>query len=561
MKKNLKFLVIAVFIFALFSGCSLFSSGNDLEPETVLPKDSNFILMIDHSNEEQVEIFSDLMDKFPETGLMDAIMQTTIGFDSSYESEDFSFKDDIEPIFEADWKIVFGGSGDVEEFFEAGPYGNFYLAGKFEEADEVEDLFDILIAEERDMEKTEDGDFTIWKIVNGEGESDEFFVRYGDVFFVATGEEFFEAAKERILNGGGLDMNTEINAKLKKFGDGNLGYVLDEGIFAVLSADETGLRVSSEVLLSEKIKEQYGDVFGYKLSMVEKMPAAGVFLYLEQAELGSFVRSFLIGFYSALGVDFDGTREGAIQSISDFIGVAKKDLDVFSGAPFAFSVSSTGGFFPNLVWLVNLGNGQNASRNMDRALDVFMDGVIAEFNDQVGEDVLKREIKMQNGNAMRRVYFDGTKLPTEVGLQLNAILNTNVSALKLEFYYGMIDDGVYAFAFYPEFLGSYGKSVLAYDERFKSAQKMVNGVYGDVSLIYANSEFFADWLYKFLDVFGAVGFDFDEKEMSQMKRMINAFSTIRYLILSAKIENGKEIESGYLRIEEPEKLPETEVSE
>lgn len=594
-----KFGAVAFFLIAIFAfaACKADISEN-ISIETVFPENSSGVFVLDHSDGDQIEKLEDLKSQFPEIDAWEKV----IGFvDEEFSDKDISYEKDLKPIFEDEWQFGFSVTvpenfGEVEEGEPAVDLGLLF-AGKFSEADEVQELMETLMKRKVYIYK-EDGDFQYWT-----KEDDKFYMaRYGELIFVTNTEENRAAAVARITAGSGGFVPDKT-----KIAEAGLGYMFVSGkvlfeaydkffgelysyvgvdeelknqfsalgdIYGTFAADKDGISIDSSV----DVDEEAGDISGivrntdYRINFPEKVNGKGVFFYSEQSSLAlylkSFVNSFMSGFNAAKDPLIFAEGEGAIETVSrdyyaEFLaslegltGASGEELEGLFEAPVAVALSDSGGFIPTFSFYFQFDPEQaEIAKKLTQALDIYMDKVIAEFDALmvdagVATGALKKDLELVNGGGLHRLYLDWNALPEETLAQANLIPGLNLTEQKIEVYYGVTGDDVFVLSLYPDFPESYGVDVLAYDANFKEAFEKVDGQHSAYQLDYFATAPLFDIADRYLEALKASGFlplsgeDLANYELYG-KQLVGTF---RYFVDSARYENGVLGSKGYVRI-------------
>ncbi len=590
-----------VLVLAL-TGCKVHPS-EDISLETVLPENSSGVFVFDYASEDQVEKIDYLRLQFPKS---DIWAKVTEYMNEGFSEKKLSYEEDVAPIFEGQWE--FGLSVTLPEKLEDLDLDSeeipddfdVFVVGKFSEADKAQDLIEALIKRKVYTYK-EDGDFQYWT-----KEDDRFYMaRYGEIIFVTNAADNRDAAVSRLKAGSGGFV-----ADKAKIAESNLGYVfvsggvlydayqkffgqlyeaigLDKdlenrflllgGIYVTFAAEKDGIKINSSV----DVDENAGDISTivrnpeYRIAFPEKVNGKGVFAYSEQSSLAlylrGFVNSFMAGYDAAKNPILYAEGDGAIEvvqrdyyaeflaSLSGLTEASVADLESLFEAPVALSMSDSGGFIPTFSLYFQFDSEQaEIAKKLTQAFDVYMDKVIAEFDGLmvdagVATGALKKDLALVNGGGLHRLYLDWSALPEETLAQANLIPGLNLTEQKIEFYYGVTGDDVFALAFYPDFQESYGVDVLSGDADFKEAVVKVGGDDAYMFDYFALSPLF-DIADRYLEALKASGFsplsgeDLADYELYG-KKLIGTF---RYFADSAKYEKGSLSSEGYVRIKKVE---------
>lgn len=499
MKKSLKIILGFVFLTLAFSGCKLFGASDTI-PETVLPKDSAFMITIDKSNAGGVDDLTEIFEKLPKSDLSSALFQGFwLGVEASLKTElegdDLSLEDDFYPIFKGNWKVVMGGEGRAIEFLEDSDYAtenispdeySFYFIVQTEEYKKVEKI----VEKFGDEKPYEIDGVTVWKI-----DDEAYLGQYGDVFWVSTEVEDVEKDAARIKNEEGFNTRTDVYDELAEVNDEILasfyadGAPYYENIYEendVIMAGEQDIKFMTEYdhtvmafyvkgngiaasvrssLLEEDLEEEVYEVGEF----AKNVPGENLVFYLEDEGLDEYIEGALK----------DGKKGGTLHDIINFVSIginewfsnllarnediSEEDLINYFAGEMAFQANVVNdGSTPAFALYVRVNPEQARVQelileDMDLIVDAFMEGFNGEIVSQGGEEPLVKEILAINGQALRKVSLNWGNMPAEIVLQYQAMLG-NVEDYKIELYYGLIEEDVFVVALYPDLPGLYGKS-------------------------------------------------------------------------------------------------------
>lgn len=180
------------------------------------------------------------------------------------------------------------------------------------------------------------------------------------------------------------------------------------------------------------------------------------------------------------GSDLYGMLMDNLASVS---GLTADDIKAIFAGPYAFAVSDPGGLVPAIAFYLKVDQAavENAKTLVSSGA-TYVDQIISELDKQLRKTgmsgVIKKEVKVLDGAALQRVYLDWTKVPAPMIEQYNKMIGSDVSKVKVEFYYGVTNDGVFVFALYPDFADKYAKDVLADTGFYKEGVTSAGTVYG-----------------------------------------------------------------------------------
>jgi len=174
-----------------------------------------------------------------------------------------------------------------------------------------------------------------------------------------------------------------------------------------------------------------------------------------------------------------------LEQLSSISGLSEDDVSGILDNPYAFSMSDVDGYIPTMSFYLelNLDVVENAKK-LVTSLATYIDQVLAELNAKLaGSDsqlagIIKKEVKIVDGAGIQRVYVDLASLPQDKILALNAQAGIDVAVVKVELYYGILNDGTFVFAFYPDFVDEYGKDPISDAGYYKEMVSEAGDFYG-----------------------------------------------------------------------------------
>lgn len=492
----LGFLLVAVGL----AGCSLGKSSEEMALEIILPEDSEIVIGFDYADDEQVKALKALLDKFPKAEtykeIGDALKAEISDSDKSVLA-DYTLL--LKPFIGDDWELV-AGITPVNE-----SEADVVVAGKFEKDDEFEKFMKTMISKSnKTFTESEEGDVKYWS-----NEVDKVYLaRSGDVFLVSNNVKTLNGAVERLLEGKGGFADSEHFEKLKNLSAQQFAYIYLGGDFSnimlkevgagdlkmgssysVLTAEDLGVRVVSSSEWPDKASmEKLVPGHGKKFDFLSKLPNQDLFFYNETGTLITIFNGAPNPIYS-----------GLLDSFASWSGLEEEQIKGLFDAPMAVVMSDVEMLYPGIsVYLDIEKDSEEDAKIFLNAMDGFMDDVIKEFDLAMegsgyeGLGLLKREVEIESGVPMRKVYADLSVIPKETlnGISLYAP-GIDFDNLKVEFYYGVDQNGMLVFALYPGFNDLDLSDVLGENERMKGAlQKLnlsdVNGVsFTDFGPIFA----------------------------------------------------------------------------
>lgn len=571
------FCLMVIFSVSIFTAC-IGEKGEDKRLEAVFPKESGFVFVINGAQEAEVKQFKKLLNSLPKVGLWAKI-------EESYDKEmpeGPKYEKLLKPIIEGQWKIGVALSevavlSEVQEDV-ADPELN--IAGKFSEADKVEELINILLerAAWADLTTDEKGGVKYWT-----APSQEFYMfKYGDFFVVTMNEGDRDAALKRLEEGGGLDENEEVLNGVEKLEKENLGYFYGsaeamqnvyKGLYTemmpdldpkdisigatylVVFAEDDGLVMKSEGSVPEQneiTRQLLGDL-DYEVGLMDEVNGDGMIFYTEQSNLGFYGDAFMQGLTAGLqGVNPADFSSGIsyVKQLATELGIAEESMMGILNSPFAVAISDIGTLYPTMSAYLKIDEDYvEDARALTIALDKWADQVIQEYDalmeaEGFGVGALKKEVELVAGGGLHKLYFDLSALPPDILAAAAFMPDLNLAALKLELYYGITGDNLFVVSFYPEFDEAFGKNAFAESDGYKKVE-------GDVlkdgySLSYFSSQPLVDLMDRWIAIAesGTLVSPSDKADYEMyVKGVVGA---VKYAVSSAKYEEGILKGEGYM---------------
>ncbi len=589
--KRTGFSLMAVFsVFGLTACTGSDNSEKDLE--ALFPKDSVFVGVIDGSQKAEVGQFKELINSLPETGLWEKIAESYDDEMSFRDKSSPKYEETIKPIIEGEWKFGVAVKSlpqdiDATQAMKKDDFdkSELYIAGKFSEADKVEELIGVFLKDAAwtDLKTSEEGGVKYWT-----APSQEFYVaRNGDFFVITVNDADRKTAMKRLEEGGGLDENDEFFAGVEELEAENLAYAYVNGdameefmqalyaelkpdlnteslsvgdFYMVAFADDNGIVTRTTMDLpeaNEVTREIFGN-FDYDVDLINRVNGEGMFAYTEQPQLGIYVGAFLQGLSQGMqglnSDDVDPFGKDYVKFFADTVGVTEEVMEGILQSPFAFAMSDIGTLYPTISFYLQLDEDYvEDARALTVAMDQWVDQVIAEYDASMegqgfGVGALKKEVELVGGNGLHKLYFDLSSFPPDVLSAAAFIPDLDIAALKIEFYYGITADNMFVFAFYPDFAAAYGKNVLSGNAEYEKAIGKVNEPGYMVS--YFASKPLIDLMDRWVGIAKSGGFMTEADAANYEKYVKGIVGAIKYGVSSSVYEDGAQNGQSYLWIKE-----------
>ncbi len=426
MKFVVKLLFLPAFML-VFSACGI-GESRDLPLERLLPADIDAVLVLDASDSDQREQIELLVERLPDLNLEEKL-------------KDNEYAKLIKPILEDEWKLVFGMNFEEEDV---------YVLGEFDEEGKMEDLIDLFFEEREDYWISEDNAF--------------YLAEHDDLFVLTNKEENLEPV-------GGFGAFTHEGfgyAYMSVSGAAKIAEVAPgiSGFNAVFSADENG------VVIESSSEELNFDLVESSVNLADKVFGENLISYSEYNNFAFHLDSSSLD----LLYDFDGSMW---KVLADNLEMSEEEVEKLMAVPFAFSLHEFG-LYPGFSFLLDVDDETlDQVQRLSLAIDAWIDRMIVEFDalmevEGFGVGAIKKDVEIISGVGMHKVSFDWDALPKDILAAAVFVPGLNVEEIKLELYYGVID-GMFIFAFYPDFGKDYGENPLSENDLYQEAMEKVEG--------------------------------------------------------------------------------------
>ncbi len=555
-------------------------SFEDVDVENVFDPESDFVMIADHTNEEQVENLKEILVKFSNGSLSDSIVEE---YDSGV-TKTMSFENTLGQIMMNSWEVGVALNLDdglsIEDLDSLeGEDVELFIAGVFESSDQAEYLFGRMLDNEygSEIQCSVKGDVEIWT-----AEYDDFYaLRAGDLFILTTSQDHLDDALTRVQNGESFDsgeysedlgyMFVDVEALAGIVNDvySEMGMnAIVEQISAIgevevsFSSEDEALRLSSnsEIINPDaEFLQPYMNAMPYFL---DKVSAEGMMLYSEQPSLATALDSLAVSFAPVfLGVSgemgesvMDEFYSGLYREIAPFDEEGKlenyEELRNFLDSPVAVSIADVGEFFPEGMMYLHLTDEpkRTYAKDLSMVLDNVFADLISSMNEAEEEAEMFKWVKSIDGNVeLRKVYIDVNEVPEDVMMEIEMYLEEGqtIDDLLIEMYYGVIGDA-FVFGFSNDFASSYDSgSSLADSSRFQSAKEHLNGVYGPEVAFVDMVEVveYADGFVDFMTEIGEMS-EYDVADYEMIREVISHFD---FVIASGEVSMSEVVSELYVR--------------
>ncbi len=456
-------------------------------PELAIKDDSSVILGVDYTDDRQRRNFKKFLALLPQDLL-----------------EDSYFGVNWRDFLDQRWRFAVGIDA-------------FHAAAWFEDPQFMRNVMQGLV-ERRGYTFTDMSDRDYWFV--DDQKQTFYIVNYADLFFLAESLEEMDEIIAQLNSGGyvwGLKPVSDLNGehfayaylRKKTFYPGSHWNL--ERFYANLSLEEDGLRLDSDIYTKMDFRDDE------VIDLTDKLPGEGLVFYTGQPFL-----------YEMDQYIFD--------QLTGNSGLTPAQIERILAGGFALSINDTEGYVPGVVLAFGLQkNAVDDAKRLVSAAANYFDEVIKEMDEQFKEQggsvgAIKKEVVVKNGAGIQKLYLDWESLPKEIYDMYLDMLELDTEDLNIEFYYGVFDDSALIFAFYPNFLDSYGKNVVADNDYFVDA--IANLGISDDSNDFMRTFLYAEGVLRMLNRYLAAmegsGFSFEDQFNT------DNFKNLRYIFNSAK---------------------------
>ncbi|PIZ76018.1 hypothetical protein COY05_02805 [Candidatus Peregrinibacteria bacterium CG_4_10_14_0_2_um_filter_38_24] len=552
-----KIFVLAFVSLAVFSGCKFWPFGGKILPESALPKGSHFVMVVDHSDGEQVKNMKKLIEMLPDYGIGAQFKEQVLNEESlKKDGSDLDYEKDILPILEGDFKLSV--AVDLSKVSDGGSGGVF--AALY--TDEVSKMKKLLTEEQKtskDLLYGNDGNIFVFGAT--QAEIDEGMVRLKNGTGFSENEDFKNASKNSKGNLGYVYLKK--GDAVKKFLD-NVGYKANVDVMnsmyaeVVAKEDGFGFEGFGNLVADKDIVAKNLPYSGKKLSLFDKVPLENPILYWEMPNVGQYIGNFVAGFKMGLeevggdtNLDSQKSYDDLVAFVSGFAGISKDEVVGVLESPFALALGDSGEKYPTISFYFDVDEKYaGAAKKMTASFDAYVDAIIGEFDGMVGvKGALKKDVNVVKGGGLNKLYVDFSAIPAEMLASFNFIPGLDIKKMKVELYYGLTGDNVFVISLYPDFNKVYGENVLGknkdvvdvldkignnpFDAIFFSPEKLMNFVERNY--------------YEAAKSYGILTGDY-EKYYGFLK---DTMQTLKYFVFSLSMpENDKVLFNSFLKFQE-----------
>lgn len=572
------------------TGNSALVSKSGIKLETFIPDTASIIFKLGSNDENQRKNMEQLMQNFPQDGMKNITKQIAEGFDSSFKAKDITFEKDLSPALGKNLNFMFGVEFAAENSAEsnsdekrepigspitAKPPFNVFLIIALDDSEKFDTILKKAV-EMNELTKETYKSFDIYK-----GSNALFMGRHQDVAVMASSMKSLQASLDNVESGkNSLLSNSEYQKIIAKAGNSisffyadvpmlikniknmaayETGFtkILDqtdsmgmiEGLKSeaiALSAESNGLRMHGLYYYDEqKLKESgfdMGELY-HESYLYKKIPGEDMIFYVEGYNLKKYGEK-LFKAYS----EIEGFKEQLAmfskqaQALLKMQGLdLEKDILSFMDKGYALAIQNSSNLIPNFaLYLDAASNPDGAKKTMGKVYEAINELLATPALKQNGFSLLLTNTPDNAGTTGYVLKLNLDKLPE------NANVPPFLKNTPIEFYYGVKNDGLAYFAFYPKFTTANGK-IFADNENLKKGMAQIKGY--DQNMVYMNMESMLGYIDSLFQLASLGGVPMDEDGLKQYEVVKSYFEPVKSLVLSSgKPSNGLLEFQGFIEI-------------
>lgn len=510
-----KALTLGVLSLLFFSGCQQqaafsgerFVSAKGVKIEAMLPADTFMLAKFGSRDEKQLENLKILNAYFPNDPMGSIVREFNAGFKDGANLEEIGldYEQDILPILNDKSEVYFAispkaGADGAEEL----PINAALALTLVDEA-----KFDALLAKqiEKNLLKKNDYNGQAYYTEVDVSDTPAFIARVNDTVFVTTSLDILQSGLDNLKSGKNLLAENKVYqrivnkyhqpaialiyadfAKVTEFlaessaeGKEMLATINSatpkeinvddiESEILLLIAEGDGLRLSAHILGRDgKDFTQLASNYS-KAYLADKIPAQAPVIYTENANLRKSYEVFLG--IAQQDPDFDQ----AMAELKSFLGSQQLDLEKdilsFLDRGFALLLEDNSSVIPSIGFYLDVGSNPDGASKVMAKINQAIDQAFEQAKLETPElPMLVDKEEVVAGRLWKfRLNFDAvlTQAPPEVAKKL--------TGQKVEFYYGILDGNILAFALKPDLEKVFGKDKsVAQGEEYRQAMSYLKG--------------------------------------------------------------------------------------
>ncbi|MFT7183803.1 MAG: hypothetical protein ACI9QC_000126 [Oceanicoccus sp.] len=428
--------------------------------EWAMSESSDFVLKVDGTNRGQLRQFAKHVDEIGGGEVWSMLIDQ---YDWAVADE-LSYEELGEEIIMDDWQI--GLSWETGESIE----GDFALSFSVDQFNEFQHIVANSMWDSygANIECESYELYTMWTV-----EWDDLYVlRYGDLFVFANSNAHREALLDQILAEDGfdeiksdslvygwVDLESSLEAYTDLLGLADLNFDDIKELEFTLEASTDGFRFVSDSSFSSDESEILMAYSDQDLELVDRVPAGDLMMYMEDQDLSLIVDRLF---------DFYAPGERLYQSLEDEFGFDSETLQLLTESGYAFTVADSGGLVPDTAFYLHL------THRDEKALAAELTLELDSLMEELVTDIV------YNWNSETQVYDEEevTYFVQDVSVSGDVskwdLDQSQFDGDEVSLYYGLIEEDVYAIAFYDDFINAWGDESVEDLRRFELAAKNID---------------------------------------------------------------------------------------
>lgn len=510
-----KFLTLGFVSLLVLSACNTITGGDNsrfqskegVNLESFMPSDLMLLAKVGTNDEKQIEYLKNINSYFPVDLFKEFATGFNEGFTSSGDLSEYGldYEKDVLPIIGEKSEFYVGislGGQDVKEFNPDNIKMSALLTTQ--EPEKLSNLLNKFVSEG----KLKEANYNNNKYLVSTDDSSVYLAQLKDVLIYSNNESLLKTGFDNFAKGvSALKDNKNYNEIFNKYYKSSVAFVYGdsagvmnfvqelakqeggsaistgfEGVKSqlyVLAVEEDGIRFKVDMLGDNSTDFTKLTGNSKKIYLADKVPSLNTILYLEGGGLKAVLDQVLEAAKQEEG--FDAEYAAMKEEVSSMGLDLEKDIFPLFENNFAFIFGDNNSVLPTLGLFMDV-NGHNESAvkvasKMDEGMDFAFEMAKADSEDLVAF-IEKEEVKQ--GKLWKYKLLLGPLLataPEDIAKEL--------TGLKVELYYGLVDDNTLGIALYPNLEIDFANSKLSVAQSgdFKNASNDLGGKLQSVTFV------------------------------------------------------------------------------
>ncbi|MFH1218562.1 MAG: S-layer homology domain-containing protein [Candidatus Peregrinibacteria bacterium] len=520
-----------------FVGCDAKTEGlKNVNPESVLPADSDFVFDMDYSNANQNKALDAIIKKF--SGSDDSLVDILKNAYNGSVHKQMSFDTAVEGVIDSKWEVAFGAymADDILP-------DTIYVAANIDASEEAKYLIGRQFHDDfdGDIVCSTEGRYEYWT-----SEANSFYmVHSGEFFAMSNTADGLDSMVSKSVKGGGFKNSRDGDFVSMYMGGGlfsggametYFGNAYDsyKNITFGVSVSNLAFEFNTEYNLEagSKVLADYG---GNALSLVNKAAGNNVLAYAEAPILSDLSVDSEVGYFGEI-----------FEELASTMGLTYGELLSVLDSPFAFAVTNENMLLPGVAFYLDFDSGDSGSINK---IVTYMDGEFLDMTADINEMWINEGNADSNvlfvenfgGTGLRRIYIEDNftnSFWADGENEFGALARTIVDH---ELYYGVTSDNVFVVALYPDFENDYGRVKVSSDSGLKEARAALD--FEGSSLGYVSFEEFVDMAEMYTSNFRG------GSDVAEFGSFADTLSPLKYVVSSSEVVGNILKGTGLLKVQ------------